>query len=403
MNIVMLCEFYDASLEFQENLLVKYYRRHGHEVTVITSTFDSVFDYYNDRYDPTKPARTLEDHGARIVKLPYRYNLLNRLRAYTRIDQLLEEARPDLIYVHDIMPNLPEAIAYLKLHPRCRMILDYHADYSNSGKNWLSLRVLHGVLRKWFLDRARPHLSRIFPVVPASAVFLNEVYGVPYEEMEVLPLGADMETVRRIRAEGGRNELRASLGIGPDVVVIFTGGKLTSYRRTEVLFEAVQQLRQCSIKIVVVGDSDAQGGAYKNHLRGLAAGRHDIVFTGWLGKDDVYRHMRMADLAVFPAGQSIMWQQAIASGLPLIVGDVGSQDISYLNLSDNIVILPRDQIRPDCFAAEITNVLETPGRLAAMAAGASRVADEQLDWDRLIWRTLRYNLPDERGSAGTVP
>lgn len=402
MKILMLCEFYDESLEFQENLLVKYYRRHGHEVTVITSTFDSVFDYYNDRYDPAKPGRTYADHGARIVKLPYRYNLLNRLRAYTRIDRLLDEAQPDLIYVHDIMPNLPEAIAYLKRHPKCRMILDYHADYSNSGKNWLSLKVLHGVLRKWFLDRARPHLSRIFPVVPASAVFLNEVYGVPHEEMEVLPLGADMDTVRRIRAEGGRDELRRSLGIGSSDIVIFTGGKMTSYRRTEVLFAAVDQLRRYPIKVVVVGDSDAGGGDYKARLRDLTAARDDIVFTGWLGKDDVYRHLAMSDLAVFPAGQSIMWQQAIASGLPLIVGDVGSQDISYLNLADNIVILPHDEIRPDRFAGAIANVLDTPGRLAVMSAGAARVADEHLDWDRLIWRTLRFNLPDGQSAAGAA-
>lgn len=391
MRIVMLCEFYDESLEFQENLLVKYYRRHGHDVTVITSTFDSVFDYYNDRYDRRKPARTYEDHGARILKLPYRYNLLNRLRAYTRIDRVLDEARPDLIYVHDISPNLPEAIAYKERHPECRMILDYHADYSNSGKNWVSLRILHGILRKWFLDRARPHLSRIFPVVPASTVFLQEVYGVPAEEMEVLPLGADMDTVRRLRSEGRRDELRASLEYDPGDVVIFTGGKLTPNRRTEVLFEAVASLRRDSLKILVVGDSDERNQAYKKRLQGLAAGRTDIRFAGWLGRDDVYRYMLAADVAVFPASQSIMWQQAIAAGLPLVVGDVGSQDISYLNLADNIVILPRESIRPDRFAAAIADILDAPGRLAAMAAGARRVADEHLDWDRLIWRTLRYN------------
>lgn len=391
MNIVMLCEFYDESLEFQENLLVKYYRRHGHAVTVLTSTFDCVFDYYHDRYDPAKPARSYEDHGARIIKLPYRYNVLNRLRAYTRIDMLLEEARPDLIYVHDIMPNLPEAIAYVKRHAHCRMILDYHADYSNSGNSWISLKILHGLLRKRFLDSARPHLSRIFPVVPASAVFLHEVYGVPYDEMEVLPLGADMDTVRRIRTEGGRAERRASLGIRPDEVVVFTGGKLTSYRQTEVLFEAVRLLPAHPIRVVVIGDADPQGTDYKEYLQRMATGRSDIVFTGWLDKEDVYRHMAIADLAVFPAGQSILWQQAIASGLPLIVGDVGSQDISYLNLADNIVILPREEIRPECFAATIGRVLETPGRLAAMASGARRVANEHLDWDQLIWRTLRYN------------
>jgi len=403
MKIVMICEFYNETLEFQENLLVKYYRKHGHEVTVITSTFESVFDYYNDRYDRTRPGRTYLDHGATIVKLPYRYNLLNRLRAYTPIDDLLRQAQPDLIFVHDIMPNLPEALAYLRSHPECRMILDYHADYSNSGKNWLSLRILHGVMRKWFLSRARPHLQRIFPVVPASAVFLHEVYGVDHAEMEILPLGADMDLVRRIRSEGRRTDLRHALGIKDDDLVIFTGGKLTSNRRTEILLDALELLSRLPLKVIVVGDCGDDARDYRDFLHEKARGRDNVIFTGWLGKEDVYRHMHLADIAVFPASQSIMWQQAIASGLPLIVGDVGSQDISYLNLRDNIVILPRDEIRADRLAEAIAVVLETPGRLQSMARGAAQVADENLDWDRLIERTLRFNRQSsEQGPRSTV-
>lgn len=391
MKIFMLCEFYSPAVEFQENLLVKYYRMHGHEVTVVASTFDSIFDYYNDRHDPGRPRMEFEDHGARIVRLPYRYNLLNRLRAYTSIEALLHEVGPDLIFIHDIMPNIPELVRYMKTHPHCRMILDYHADYSNSGKNWLSLKVLHGMLRKHFLDKARPHLSRIFPVVPASATFLTEVYGVPPDEMEILPLGADMDLVRRIRAEGGRDVQRRELGFGPDELVIFTGGKLTPGRRTEILFEAVARLDRKDVKVLVVGDSGAEDLSYRNLLHSAASGRTDIVFTGWLQPEDIYRRMMVADLAVFPARQSILWQQAIAMGLPLIAGDVGSQDISYLNLAENIIVLKRDEIRADRLAAAILSVVDSRERMARMSAGARRVADEHLDWSRLIERTLRFN------------
>lgn len=389
MKILMLCDFYDESLEYQENLLVKYYRKHGHQVTVVTSTFDSVFDYYQDRHDPGKPARTYFDHGAKIVKLRYRYNLLNRLRAYTRIDRLLEDEAPDLIYVHDIMPNLPECIAYVKRHPACRMILDYHADYSNSGRNWLSLKILHGVLRKHFLDRARPHLARIFPIVPAGTVFLHEVYKVPLDEMELLPLGADLDLARAIHARGGRHELRARLGFAPSDIVVFTGGKLAPAKRTELLFEAIAQLPDWPLKVVVAGDAAAADSAYKARL--MAAAGDNVRFVGWLGREDIYRHLDLCDLAVFPASQSILWQQAIASGLPLICGNSGQQDISYLNLAENIVILPAAEINAQHLRETIRQVLETPGRMQHMRAGANRVAAEQLDWNRLIERTLRFN------------
>jgi 1,2-diacylglycerol 3-alpha-glucosyltransferase len=390
MKIFMLCDFYNESLEYQENLLVKYYRKHGHEVTVVAATFDSVFDYYNDRHDPTWPARTYFDQGAKIVKLRYRYNLLNRLRAYTRIDRLLEEVAPDLIYVHDIMLNLPECVDYVRRHPSCRMIMDYHADYSNSGRNWLSLKLLHGVARKWFLDRARPYLSRIFPIVPASVQFLHEVYGVAHSEMEMLPLGADVDLAREINARGERQKLREQLGFGPTDLVIFTGGKLAPAKRTELLLAAVRRMPQLPLKVVVVGQVSTTDSIYKAQLEEAAAGL-EVRFCGWLERVDIYRHLNIADLAVFPASQSILWQQAIACRLPLICGDVGHQDISYLNLHDNIIVLRGEQITSERLAHEIAAVVCEPGRLQRMRAGAEKVAAEHLDWNQLIHRTLRYN------------
>ena len=399
MKILMLCDFYNGSLEYQENLLVRYYVKHGHRVTVVTSTFDSVFDYYDDRHDNQVPARTYEDGGARIIKLRYRYNLLNRLRAFTSIDRILEEEAPDLIFVHDIMLNFPEAIAYVKRHPACRMIMDYHADYSNSGRNALSLKILHGVARKWFLDQARPYLSRIFPIVPAGATFLHEVYRVPQSEMELLPLGADTDLGVEIARRREGEALRRSLGIPEDHLVIFTGGKLAPPKRTELLIEAVTRVPHLPLHLLVVGEASPAHQTYKQRLLSLAEGRPNIRLTGWLGRDDIYRYLDMADLAVFPASQSILWQQAIAMGLPLIVGNKGDQDISYLNAHRNIVVLERDEIGIDQLAQAIDSVAGNPARMSEMSRGARRVADEHLDWNKLIQRTLRFNRANDHQSA----
>lgn len=392
MKILMLCEFYNETLEYQENLLVKYYRKHGHDVTVIASTFDSVFDYYNDRHDPDWPPRTYYDQGARIVKLRYRFNLLNRLRAYTRIDSLLEEAAPDLIYVHDVMLNFPECIAHQKKHPACRMIMDYHADYSNSGNSWLSLRVLHGIIRKWFLDRARPHLSRIFPIVPAGAKFLHEIYGVPYEEMELLPLGADVDLARATRERGEGRRLREQMGFASDHIVVFTGGKLAPVKRTELLLQAVRRIPKLPLQVVVVGEASPTDKAYFEKLRALGDSMPNVRFTGWLDRESIYAHLDMSDLAVFPASQSILWQQAIACGLPLLCGDTGHQDVSYLNLADNIVQLPAAEITVERIGQELEAIAGDGERMRRMSAGAESVASEWLDWNRLVDRTLRFNV-----------
>ena len=392
MKIVMLCDFYAESLEYQENLLVRYYRKHGHEVVVIASTFDSVFDYYNDLHDKKKPRRTYEDQGATIIKLPYRFNIINRLRAYVKIDDILEREAPDLIYVHDIMLNFPECVRYVKRNPECKMIMDYHADYSNSGKNALSRVVLHGVARKWILDRARPYLSRIFPVVPASAAFLREIYNVSDAEMEILPLGGDADLADEVLSSGDRPKLRELHGISSEDIVIITGGKLTPAKRTELLLQAVRGLTcRTKIHVVVIGASAPVDESYRQSIEASVLGKAGFHFVGWLSTRDVYRYLNMADIAVFPASQSIVWQQAILMGLPLIVGDVGHQDISYLNLEQNITVLPREKIDPKSIAGSIQDLLDDPERLRVMHEGALRVGAEHLNWNRLIDRTLRFN------------
>jgi 1,2-diacylglycerol 3-alpha-glucosyltransferase len=244
-------------------------------------------------------------------------------------------------------------------------------------------------VRKTILRRARRHLSRIFPIVPASAVFLHEVYGVPHSEMELLPLGMDADLGREVRTSGAGRALRERLRIGPRDLVLFTGGKLAPPKRTELAIEAFLALGRTDAHLLIAGESAPADAAYKARLLELAAGNPRIHFLGWLGSRDIYACLAAADVALFPASQSILWQQAIGMGLPLIVGNTGHQDVSYLNGHDNIVILPNAQITAERIREALHEVLGDERLRARMAAGARTVAEELLTWDRLIHKTLQ--------------
>jgi glycosyltransferase involved in cell wall biosynthesis len=157
------------------------------------------------------------------------------------------------------------------------------------------------------------------------------------------------------------------------------------------LLAAAEQLKHVALHIIVVGEAGAEHATYGEALLRQAARNPRVHMVGWLDQGELNRHLAIADLAVFPASQSILWQQAIAMGLPLIVGDTGHQDISYLNTEDNIIILRDDEIRPDRLATAIVDIIGDPSRMRAMSEGALRVADEHLNWDRLLARTLRFN------------
>jgi len=391
MKILMICEFYDPSLEYQENILTKYYTMHGHEVVVITSTFENVFDYYSGKHNNKIPSSIIYDGKTKVIKLKYKFNFLNKIRKYVSINKILEEEKPDLIYVHDIIPNITECVQYLKREPKCKMIMDYHADYSNSGRNWFSLKILHGIIRKWYLDKSRPYLSKIFPVVPAGIKFLHEVYKVPLNEMEVLPLGADLNLCNKMKSSSILNELKQKYNIGNDDKVIITGGKLSPRKKTELLIEAFHKLDIDNKHLIIIGDSSNEDLKYKEKLISLSKKSKNIHFTGWLNTEMIYAHFHISTIAVFPASQSILWQQAIASGLPLITGNTGEQSIEYLNLYNNIVILERDDITVDNLCLNIYNILSNSNLYENMKIGAQKVANEKLDWNILIEKTLKFN------------
>lgn len=106
----MLCDLYDETLQYQENLLGKYYVKHGHDVTVVAATFNDAFAYYADRYDKSAPAREYRDGNVKVIKLPYSLNLLNKLRRFSGVSQILTREQPDLIFIHDIHLNLSDAV-----------------------------------------------------------------------------------------------------------------------------------------------------------------------------------------------------------------------------------------------------------------------------------------------------
>ncbi len=392
MKIVMVCEFFNETLGFQENLLLKYFSKQGHEVSIITSTYRDVFDYYHGKHDRALPrSRETIEGGGTVIRLPFRYNFLNKLKAYRGFADELESEAPDFIFVHDISPNFPEMVQYLRSHPDARMIMDYHADYSNSGKNWLSLKILHGVFRNYFLKQARPYLEKIYPIVPAGFTFLNEVYGVPMEEMDLLPLGADTDLAKGVRTENPSADIRRKHNIGPDDFVIITGGKLERRKKVELLLQAVEMTGRKNIHVLIAGKFPPDDQEYETFLHAeaqkLGSQAH---FVGWLNGRDMFRHMSASNMAVFPASQSVLWLQSIACGLPLVVGDTGGQDISYVNLYDNLMMLKGDEISAKGIYEKIQMLVDNPSLLKSMSEGALKTSDEMLDWNRIADTALTY-------------
>ncbi len=383
----MLCDFYGKGQNYQENLLTKYYTKKGHQVTIIACTIESAFDYVNDKYNKHIPKSTVELDGGKVIRLPYALNFLNKLRRFSGVYNVLLQEKPDLIFVHDIHFNINDAVKYVKNNTHCKLILDYHADYTNSAKNWISLNILHKVIRKSYFNLYKKYFSKIYPIVPESAKFLYEVYNVPYAEMELLPLGCDYDISKQVIEGSDKVALKKEFNIQNNDVVLITGGKFHVLKRTEILIAAVKKLNLPNIHLIIFGTSDENHRDYEKELKESAIG-YNIHFTGWVSNYKSLELMSISDVAIFPSSQSVLWQQSIGMHLPLIVGDLGRQDASYLNKNDNVIIVETHNINADYFAKTIGELVSNPDQLNKMKMGAKKTVQEFLDYNIIVDKTL---------------
>ncbi|KFF18044.1 glycosyltransferase family 4 protein [Chryseobacterium sp. JM1] len=387
-KIVMLQDFFGLDYTYQENLLTKNYMELGHQVVIVASTFENIFDYVHEKYDATKKQKTEEYYGAKIIRLPYSLNILNKLRRHKGVYEILLQEKPDLIYVHDIHLNLKEAVKYQKQFPECKIILDYHADFTNSANNWLSLNILHKVIRKSIFYKYKKHISKIFPVVPGSADFLHEVYGVEHEEMTLLPLGCDYNKSIEIINTIHKTQKREEFGIKENGIVLITGGKINKLKNTHIIVDAFKQINNKNAHLIVFGKEDRESEQYFKDIQKSAEG-YNIHFTGWVDNTKIYELLAISDLAVYPSSQSVLWQQSIGMHLPLIVGDSGGQDMSYLNQNNNIIKVDKENLNADYFASLLNSLIDNPSHINDMKKGAEKTAKEYLDYRIIAEQTLK--------------
>lgn len=387
MKILMIIDFYGIGQQYQENLLAKYYALAGHEVHVICSTFKDIFSYNNDAPGISSDYEVEHDGNAIIYRTPYKIKYKNLFKVFEDISPRVESIKPDLIYIHNIILNIHQLTDYLDRNRHARMIMDFHIDYSNAGQSWKAKHFLHGFIRKHYLNRYLKYFAAIFSIVPNSTKFLNEIYKIPLNRIQLLPLGYDEEVSERVRATTNRNEIRKQLGIGENDFVIISGGKLVKEKRTDVLINAIKKVNRKDIHLVLFGGALSETDPYSVLLKECSEGVN-VHFLGWLNGEQILTRMNAADLAVFPASQSVLWQQSIGMYLPLMVGDSGNQDPTYLNKNNNMIILQKEEINTEVIAEKISMLLNNSELLQSMKDGAQKTAQEYLKYSKICEKTL---------------
>ena len=237
--------------------------------------------------------------------------------------------------------------------PSVRVYVDNHADFSNSGTNFLSKNILHKMLWRHSANIINPYTTMFYGVLPARVDWLVNMYKLPREKCKLLVMGADDDQVTEAYENDWRSKIRGQYGIDEDDFLIMTGGKIDAWKiQTLMLMKAIKNIKYSKIKLIVFGSVTPE---LKDKVDALSDGKK-VQYIGWVKSEDSYHYWASADLAVFPGRHSVFWEQVAGMGIPMICKYW--EGTTHIDCGGNVKFLKEDSVEE--IQRVIQSILDNP-------------------------------------------
>lgn len=298
---------------YQDNLLPKYQKKLGHEVTVLTTNTlhkDGKIQIIGER-------EYYLDDGQKIIRKQYKKILspaISKLIKYFDIYAVLEKEKPDFIYVHGLGNiSVLQIAKYLKKNKECKAVADNHVDYYNESPLLKKNRLIRlffvsafKILNRYMQD----FYQKVYGVTPWRIQYQCEVFGINHNKCDLLVLGADDEKIDYANKLQIKKKIRTIHNIPEDAFLIVTGGKIDITKNVHVLIDAIRKVKTENLYLLVFGSIE------KDVLQKIGPVEDNVKLIGWIDSDKVYDYFLSSDLVVFPGTHSVLWEQACACGVP---------------------------------------------------------------------------------------
>lgn len=339
MKIVHIClaARYVEGFGYQENIIPQIHKNMGNEVLILTS------EYEIDQYYKTKKRKNsdyVNDFGIRVKSLKKSDSgFFSRFGIYADLNEALEDFSPNIIFVHGgQFFSLKDVVKYCKGHKGVKMYIDQHADYYNSPVDAWKRKMCQRYIYGTWMRKAIRYTSKFWGVTPWRCDYLHDVYKIPKDKIDLLVMGGDDRYIRFDKQNEIWENVRNKLNISESDFVIISGGKINKDKNIHLLMQAVLDLHIENLKLIVFGQplEDIKEEFYK------LLKNESIIYINWIKSEDVYDYFLASDLAVFPGTHSVLWEQAVACGIPTVFKDW--QGMHHVDVGGNCVFLKEDSV-----------------------------------------------------------
>ena len=384
MRITHLCLgcFFPDGYSYQENMLPKYHKKLGHDVSVVASL--QTFDKNGKISYMEKASEYHNEYDIPVQRLDYKQpaKVYRKLKRFIGTYEAIEKTKPDILFIHGCQfMDMDVVVRYLKKHPNVTVYVDNHADFSNSARNWFSFTLLHKVLWKHCAKIINPYTKKFYGVLPARVDFLKNIYGLPSEKIELLVMGADDEKVEAARKPEVRKEIREKYNIASDDFLIITGGKIDNAKKQILyLMEAVNRLQNEKVKLIVFGSVIPE---LKEKVEGLVSSYTQYI--GWVQSDQTDKYYAASDLVVFPGRHSVFWEQVAGLGKPMLCK--AWDGTRHVDLGGNVVFLEKDSVEE--IYEIVKELVDNPGKYEKMKSVAEREGMKTFSYSDIAKRSIQ--------------
>ena len=381
LHIVLSC-FYVEGLGYQENLLPKYHKLLGNEVSVLTSVFPN-----SGLGDPQyRKCREYENKDSvRVIKLDrnefHIFGKEIRLNRYKGVYEALERLQPDIIFIHGLTSFADLEIAkYLRKHRDVIAYADQHTDYYNAGTVTWKSRLILKLLWRPMIRRLQPFIKKFWGTTPWRCDYLEKVYRLPKEKIDLLVMGADDRKIDFLHREDIRRRICRELRVSEADFIIVSGGRIDRAKNIHLLMQTVQELNLSNLHLIVFGDplpdTEKEFRIFEKCER--------IHAIGWIPAGQVYDYFLASDLAVFPGTHSVLWEQACACGIPCFFKDW--EGMHHVDVGGNCIFLKEGT--KEELKSQITEILEQPALHRAMKKAAVENGIKAFSYRRIAQRAI---------------
>ena len=375
-----LNSLYTDGWSYQDQMLTKFHKKLGFNVTDITSHWindDKGNVIWDDRSD------YINDDGVHVVRLKIngKESFTNKFKRFEGLYEAIEKENPDIMFIHGVscLENTT-IVKYIKAHPSVVAYADNHADFSNSGTNWISKNILHKIVWRHYAKKLVPYIKKFYGVMPSRVDFLRDIYHIPAEKTELLVMGVDDDEVKKALSPDTRAEIRSQYGIADDDILVMTGGKIDlAKKQTVTLMQAINNLANDKVKLIVFGSVVDE---LKDAVDAQCSDR--CKYIGWINSADTLNYYGAADLVVFPGRHSVFWEQVVGIGKPMICKYWDGT--THVDLGGNVKFLYNDTVEE--LTEVINNVLGSEDEYRKMSQVAAEKGMEYFSYQQIAKKSI---------------